>query len=201
MPNLMAAPQSPLAALKRSKAAFWLKLRCEKLLRADLELVRLAAKTARSRGGRGTAIFISRLGDGWLYPILAGVIFFTWGFPGLRMVLSACVNIAAIHCIYPIIKRRCGRLRPFIRDPRLPPLLKTLDEHSFPSGHAMTLSAVLVPIVLAWPSMISSATAMLCCMCWSRVATAHHYPSDIIAGVVLGGAIGYPLAMGLFSLP
>ena len=147
------------------------------------------------------AIFISQLGNGWLYPILAGIIFFAWGSSGLRIVLPACANAAAIHCIYPIIKRWCGRLRPFIRDPRLPPLLKTLDEHSFPSGHAMTLSGVLVPIVVAWPSMLGSAAAMLCCMSWSRVATAHHYPSDILAGVLLGGAIGYPLATCLFTLP
>jgi len=201
MSNPTATRQSPLAATESSRAAVWLKPRCEKVLEADLELVRLASKTARSKGGRNTAIFISQLGNGWLYPILVGIIFSTWGFPGLRMVIPACVNAAAIHCIYPIIKRWCRRLRPFIRDPRLSPSLKTLDEYSFPSGHAMTLSGVLVPIVIAWPSMIGSAAAMLCCMSWSRVATAHHYPSDILAGVLLGGAIGYPLATCLFTLP
>ena len=201
MSNPTATPQSPSAITKRSKAAIWLKPRCEKLLEADLELVRLASKTARSKGGQGVAIFISQLGNGWLYPILVGIIFFSWGSSGFRIVLPACVNVAAIHCIYPVIKRWCRRLRPFIRDPRLPPLLKTLDEYSFPSGHAMTLSGVLVPIVVAWPAMIEVAAAMLCCMSWSRVATAHHYPSDILAGVLLGAAIGYPLATCLFSLP
>jgi len=200
MSNPTATPQSPLVT-ERSRAAVWLKPRCEKLLEADLELVRLASKTARSRGGRNMAIFISQLGNGWLYPILVGIIYFNWGSSGLRMVLPACVNVAAIHCVYPVIKRWCRRLRPFIRDPRLPPLLKTLDEYSFPSGHAMTLSGVLVPIVIAWPSMIGSAAAMLCCMSWSRVAVAHHYPSDILAGVLLGGAIGYPLVTYLFTLP
>ncbi len=200
MSNPTATPQSPFAVAKRSRTAIWLKPRCEVFLEADLELVRLASKTANSKSGRELAIFISQLGNGWLYAILVGIIFFAWGFSGLRMVLSACVNVAAIHCIYPIIKRFCRRLRPFIRDPCLPPLLKTLDEYSFPSGHAMTLSGVLVPIVIAWPSMIGSATAMLCCMSWSRVATAHHYPSDILAGVLLGGAIGYPLATFLFTL-
>ena len=201
MSNPTPTPQSPVAGTKLSRTAVWLKPRCEKLLEADLELVRLASKTARLKGGRDAAIFFSQLGNGWLYPILAGAIFYTWGSSGLRMVLPACVNAAAIHCIYPIIKRWCRRLRPFIRDPHLPPLLKTLDEYSFPSGHAMTLSGVLVPIVIAWPSMIGSATAMLCCMSWARVATAHHYPSDILAGLLLGGAIGYPLATCLFTIP
>ena len=201
MSNPVATPRSPFAVTKRSRTAIWLKPRYEELVKADLELVRLAAKTATSKNGRELAIFISQLGNGWLYAILAGLIFFTWGSSGFRMVLPACVNAAAIHCVYPLIKRCCRRLRPFIRDPRLPPLLKTLDEYSFPSGHAMTLSGVLVPIVIAWPSMIGSATAMLCCMSWSRVATAHHYPSDILAGVIFGLAIGYPLATCLFTLP
>jgi undecaprenyl-diphosphatase len=50
-------------------------------------------------------------------------------------------------------------------------LLATLDEHSFPSGHAMTLSAVLAPIVILWPSMTISGVLMAACLAWSRVAT------------------------------
>ena len=84
---------------------------------------------------------------------------------------------------YPLIKKRFKRLRPFKVDPRSPSLSPTLDEHSFPSGHAMTLTGVLAPIVLLWPAMALSAVAMACCMAWSRIATGHHYPSDAAAGV------------------
>jgi undecaprenyl-diphosphatase len=31
-------------------------------------------------------------------------------------------------------------------------------------------------------------------MAWSRVATAHHYPSDVIAGVALAVALSFPLS-------
>jgi undecaprenyl-diphosphatase len=73
-------------------------------------------------------------------------------------------------------------------------LLATLDEHSFPSGHAMTLFAVLAPIVILWPSMAISGVLMASCLAWSRAATAHHYPSDLFAGVVLGICAGYPIS-------
>jgi undecaprenyl-diphosphatase len=111
------------------------------------------------------------------------------------MILIAGVNAGLMHVLYPIIKRRIKRLRPFKVDPRLPSLLKTLDEHSFPSGHAMTLTGVLTPVVLLWPAMAIAAVGMALCMAWSRIATGHHYPSDVFAGAALGVGLGYPLSV------
>ncbi|HYA80522.1 MAG TPA: phosphatase PAP2 family protein [Methylocystis sp.] len=34
-------------------------------------------------------------------------------------------------------------------------------------------------------------------MAWSRIATGHHYPSDVAAGVALGVGVGYPLSANL----
>jgi len=111
-----------------------------------------------------------------------------------------CRNAGVLHCLYPLIKRRIGRPRPFRVDPRLRSLVSVLDEHSFPSGHMMTLSGVLVPIVLVWPSAMLSAAVLLLVMAWSRIATAHHYPSDIFAGAFLGIAFACPLSICLLAL-
>jgi undecaprenyl-diphosphatase len=172
-----------------SRAPAWI----ARLLKADLEAVRIVTRTASSSGGRLFAILISKLGNGWIYPILAAFVFAAWGFSGYRIVLLAAANAALMHCLYPIIKRRFRRLRPFKVDPSLPSLLDTLDEHSFPSGHAMTLTGVLAPIVMLWPTTAISAIVMGCCMAWSRIATGHHYPSDVFAGVFLGVAVSYPV--------
>jgi undecaprenyl-diphosphatase len=169
-----------------------------KLAAADLAAVRKLAVAERSRFIRFCAILISKLGNGWIYPILAAVIFAQWGWSdGKRLVLLAGVNAASMHILYPLIKMRFKRLRPFKVDPSLPSLMKTLDEHSFPSGHAMTLTGVLAPIVLFAPGALISAVAMACCMAWSRIATGHHYPSDVAAGVALGVGLGYPLSANL----
>jgi len=37
-------------------------------------------------------------------------------------------------------------------------------------------------------------------MAWSRVATGHHYPSDVAAGVALGVGLGYALSVNLLAL-
>lgn len=166
----------------------------QRFLDADLAAVHLLSRSARSKVIRPLAIGVSKLGNGWIYPLLLVAVLYGLGWQGGRVAAVAGVNAALLHLLYPLLKRRFRRLRPFHADPRLPSLLKTLDEHSFPSGHAMTITGVLAPIVLAWPAMTLSALILVLSMAWSRVATAHHYPSDVIAGVALGAALAFPLS-------
>jgi len=166
----------------------------DRLLRADLAGVHLVALSTKFTFGRMLAITISKLGNGWIYPILAAAIFYLVGLGAWPVIALGGLNAALLHTLFPIIKKRIGRKRPFHVDPRLTSLLKILDEHSFPSGHMMTLSGVLAPIVLAWPSAAASAGALVLSMAWSRIATAHHYPSDVLGGLTLGLAMGYPLS-------
>ncbi|WP_294537533.1 phosphatase PAP2 family protein [uncultured Rhodoblastus sp.] len=172
----------------------------ETLQEADLESVRILSRTAQGPVGRRCAIVISKLGNGWFYLFLAALLFARWGWGGARIVLLACVNAGVMHSLYPRLKRRYRRRRPFRVDPELSSLLATLDEHSFPSGHAMTLSAVLAPIVMLWPAMAVPGAMMWLSLAWSRVATAHHYPSDVLAGALLGLGLGYPVSAGILSL-
>ncbi|MFZ3181304.1 MAG: phosphatase PAP2 family protein [Methylocystis silviterrae] len=171
----------------------------QRLLKLDLAAVHLFSRTARSTIGRFFAVAISKLGNGWIYLILAPIVLIGLGWHGLHVAALAGLNAALLHMLYPIIKRRFGRRRPFHVDARLPSLLKTLDDHSFPSGHAMTLTGVLAPIVIAWPATTLSAGLLLLSMAWSRIATAHHYPSDVAAGVALGAGLSYPLARGILA--
>lgn len=171
----------------------------QRLIDLDLAAVHLFSRTARSAIGRFLAVAISKLGNGWIYLILAPIVLIGLGWQGLHVAALAGLNAALLHMLYPIIKRRFGRRRPFHVDARLPSLLKTLDDHSFPSGHAMTLTGVLAPIVIAWPATTLSAGLLLLSMAWSRIATAHHYPSDVAAGVALGAGLSYPLASGILA--
>lgn len=95
------------------RAAIWI----GKFRKADLEVVRIVSRTASSSGGRLFAVGISKLGNGWLYLVLVALIFLGWGLSGYRIILLSCVNAVAVHCFYPIIKRRFQRLRPFTVDP------------------------------------------------------------------------------------
>ena len=171
----------------------------QRLFELDLAAVHLFSRTARSALGRFLAVAISKLGNGWIYLILAPIVLIGLGWQGTHVAALAGLNAALLHMLYPLIKRRFGRKRPFQTDPRLPSLLRTLDDHSFPSGHAMTLTGVLSPIVIAWPAATLSAGVLLLSMAWSRIATAHHYPSDVAAGVALCATLSYPLASGVLA--
>jgi undecaprenyl-diphosphatase len=172
----------------------------KKFVAADLRAVRTAARTARPRPLKILAIALSRLGNGWIYPLLAAAILAKWGLSGLRIIVPATISAMVLHGVYPYLKDWCGRSRPFETAPELPSLLDTLDTHSFPSGHTMTMVGVLTPVVMLWPAATASAVLMGLGMAWSRVATAHHYPSDVLAGAVLGFGVGYPTTAWLVHL-
>jgi undecaprenyl-diphosphatase len=171
-----------------------------RLYDADLAAVRFIARSSHFTAGRACAIVMSKLGNGWIYLIIGALVFEFLGYGGFRVAVIGGLNALLLHCLYPYIKRRVGRQRPFKADPKLRSLLAVLDEHSFPSGHVMTLSGVLIPIVLVWPATAMASVALMACMAWSRIATAHHYPSDIFAGTFLGVVLAYPLSICFLSV-
>jgi undecaprenyl-diphosphatase len=164
------------------------------LLRADVWFMRVCVRTARPALGRGLAIAVSRVGNGGFYPVLAVALLYEFGRQSRAVIFVAAFNILLTHSFYPTIKRRAGRARPFRAYGDLKPLLATLDEHSFPSGHIMTLTAALVPVALALPETLPLALSVWVTMAWARLASAHHYPSDVLAGAALAFVVSYPLS-------
>ncbi|HTI83030.1 MAG TPA: phosphatase PAP2 family protein [Acetobacteraceae bacterium] len=165
-----------------------------RLSAAELSIVRGFAWTAQWRSTRSLAIGLSWLGNGWAYLVIAAGAVLAFGWRALPVIAIGALNAGLLHCLYPSIKRVVARPRPYRCDGTLVPLLRALDEHSFPSGHAMTLSAALVPLVLAFPALLTVAVVMAGLMAWARLASAHHYPSDVAAGTMLGVSVSLPVS-------
>jgi undecaprenyl-diphosphatase len=165
------------------------------LLRLDLALVRILVASAHPSLIRSSAVWISRLGNGALYAVLPVLVLGHLGRSGLRVVLVSICSVALLHCVYPYVKRRVERPRPFQIEPALGSPLAVLDEYSFPSGHVMTLTATLVPIMYVTPGSTVPGTVLLAGMAWARVATAHHYASDVGAGAFFGGLFSYAMSV------
>jgi undecaprenyl-diphosphatase len=166
---------------------------------AELRIVRRLASTTRFRTMRSITLAVNTLGNGWIYPPIAVALLLS-GLPNARAVaMAALLATLAAHALYALLKRGIARRRPFEKDPALRPLARVLDRYSFPSGHCMTLTAVLLPIMHARPGLWPFAAGALGALAWCRLASAHHYPSDVLAGACVGAAIALPVSAWLIG--
>jgi membrane-associated phospholipid phosphatase len=103
--------------------------------------------------------------------------------------------IAVPSLFVTIIKRLIGRARPMVGgslDPFLySPFVWRADYAGMPSGHATTAFAVLVAFGTLWPRSRTLWLVYALLIAVSRVVVTAHYPSDVLAGALvgIGGAI------------
>ncbi len=102
-----------------------------------------------------------------------------------------------------IFKRMIGRARPLVGgslDPYLfSPFKWTAAYASLPSGHATTAFAVLVAFGTLWPRARTVLWIYALLIAASRVMVTAHYPSDVLAGAVVG-VVGALLVRRWFAL-
>ena len=160
----------------------------------DLQIVRYCAGGSQTGVGRMLAVGVSKLGNGWVYPPLALLLVIAFGARAWLVVLAGSAATAIGQALLAALKKWRPRLRPYQQATDLDSLLPVQNQNSFPSGHVMTLSAVTTPAVLAFPALVWLAAPLLLLMAWARMACAHHYPSDVVAGAAMGFAISYPIS-------
>jgi membrane-associated phospholipid phosphatase len=103
-----------------------------------------------------------------------------------------------------ILKRLIGRARPTVPLPHVDPFLFKpfiwrADYASLPSGHATTAFAVLAAFACLWPRARTVALLYAVAIALSRVVVLGHFPSDVIAGAVVG-TVGALLVRYYFAL-
>jgi undecaprenyl-diphosphatase len=135
------------------------------------------------------ANMVSRLGNGPIYLLIVGAVILFHPHEATTIILCAGASILALHCIYPAMKRATARPRPRDVESAFPESIPTLDKYSFPSGHVMTLSAALTPILYVAPRAWPLGIAVWAAMAWSRLAVGHHYASDVAAGTIMGALV------------
>lgn len=110
------------------------------------------------------------------------------------LAMAACQVILAVTVAWVIpdvaLKPLTARLRPFVANLDLPVLREQPPDYSFPSGHASTAVAGACALTAMWPRARLVAWVLAALIAGSRLYLGVHYPSDVLAGAVLGWLVG-----------
>jgi undecaprenyl-diphosphatase len=111
-----------------------------------------------------------------------------------RAVVAAGLSAGLALAIAQVVARVVDRPRPFVADPTA---IHVFAQHAadpgFPSDHATAAFAIGVALVLrhrAWGAIVLALASVLAL---GRVAMGIHYPSDVLAGALLGTLVALTL--------
>lgn len=166
--------------------------------RMEIALVKRAVLDAECRGLRGAASAITRLGNGWLYAVLSAALLALRIEGSARFVFCSTVSILLAFVVYPPLKVLLARARPCEYDSTLSNGIGPLDRYSCPSGHAMTAAAYGVTMAHSWDAGLMAGIILAVTIGWSRVATGHHYVTDVLLGTAIGILIASRVATILY---
>jgi undecaprenyl-diphosphatase len=96
--------------------------------------------------------------------------------------------IIVSHVPVALAKKSAPRLRPYQEMPQINTNRRPLQDPSFPSGHTTAAFAMLTPWMLAEPLLIPALLPIGIGVALSRVYFGLHFPSDTVAGALLGSA-------------
>jgi undecaprenyl-diphosphatase len=161
--------------------------------RFDAAEYRLCRRLNRSVERTGVRVFFgvaSRLGDGVVWYVLVLALPFLYGSEGLRVGAIMLSSGAAGLALYKLLKHTFVRERPFIRYAGISLAGAPLDRYSFPSGHTLHAVAFTWQGCAAFPELGILLVPLACAIAASRVVLGLHYPTDVLAGALIGAASG-----------
>ena len=138
------------------------------------------------------------LGDaGFFWMICAGILAITKKYRRIGFGMAIAMMIGLVVCNM-ILKPAVGRIRPYDFQESLGiPINLLIDKQhdfSFPSGHTIASFEACTVMMLGSRKLGIPATLLAILIAFSRLYLYVHYPTDVIASIILGtlfGLIGY----------
>jgi undecaprenyl-diphosphatase len=193
------------AALPVTLLALLVRERFNPLISFDEGVIKGATDFTRSHGLVGFFVFVQEVSQPkWMMVVGTLVCLWAWRAKDLRnRALWAFATLMAGWFVGYASKLLVQRARPVVADP-----VSHAPGYSFPSGHALddtVFAAVMV--FLLWPLLsrtarrvaVVAATALVLLVGADRIFLGAHFPSDVLAGVVLGLGITFSSWIGFIG--
>lgn len=134
-------------------------------------------------------IIASRAGDGWLWGMLLLVALIDPQ-AGPAAALHMGLTATAGALLYRALKLNLARERPCITyEAMITAGERMLDRYSFPSGHTLHAFCFYVMSLYYLPHLSPLLLPCVAMIALSRVVLGLHYPTDVLAGGLLGAAL------------
>ncbi|MBO4687197.1 MAG: phosphatase PAP2 family protein [Clostridiales bacterium] len=105
-------------------------------------------------------------------------------------IMVSCGMLTGLLIGNGIIKHLVHRSRPCWLRPEVQLLIKNPSDYSFPSGHTMTITIFSIILIYNHPKLAYGLIPAALLLAYSRMYLYVHFPSDVLAGLLLGGLIG-----------
>ncbi|MFT3906475.1 MAG: phosphatase PAP2 family protein [Steroidobacteraceae bacterium] len=139
---------------------------------------------------------VSRLGDGVIWYTLILALPLIYGRGAIKLSLTMAITGLVGLLLYKWLKHTLVRERPYIRHPGIQLAMPPLDRYSFPSGHTLHAVSFTWLAVAQYPELAWALVPLASLIAASRVVLGLHYPTDVLAGAVIGAS----LAQGALAL-
>ncbi|NMB45407.1 MAG: phosphatase PAP2 family protein [Firmicutes bacterium] len=103
----------------------------------------------------------------------------------------ALAALASSHFVSHVVKRLVNRPRPIFRLEQIRTFNVPICAYSFPSGHTTASFAVGISYALAFPGYSLLWVVWAALVGWSRIYVGVHYPTDVLAGSLVGTLFAY----------
>jgi len=132
----------------------------------------------------------TRMGDGWLWYTLAIILLWLGGANRYAAVAASAAAALAGVLVFKGLKRLSRRPRPCQIEAHCWAKILPPDQFSFPSGHTMTAFSIALIVSYFYPALEMPMYFLAFSIGVSRMVLGMHFLSDVLAGAILGSALG-----------
>jgi undecaprenyl-diphosphatase len=146
---------------------------------------KLLVKFLSRRRLRRVTVFmklITKIGNGPLWAVLSVLFLFINIYIGIALIIALLSQIV----LQKILKQMFHRKRPYVAHDDILFIMSPPDRFSFPSGHAAGAFVFVFVFHYLFPVLFIPMLILASIIAFSRMYLGLHYPSDILAGILLG---------------